>query len=66
MIRATPAFLEALATGGATDWSDQYMRMVAEFDVGPGSYAWLNQSLFIAERRVSGPKEIEYAIYRVE
>lgn len=66
LIRATAAFLEALSTGGTTDWSDQYMRMVPEFDVGPESYAWLNQSLFIAEGRVCGPKEIEYAIYRVE
>jgi hypothetical protein len=66
IIRATSVFLEALSTGGTTDWPDQYMRMVPEFDVGPDSYAWLNQSLFIAEGRVSGPKEIEYAIYRVE
>jgi hypothetical protein len=66
MIRATSAFLEALLNGGTTDWADQYMRVVPEFDVGEDSYAWLNQSLFIAEGRVSGPKEIEYAIYRVE
>jgi hypothetical protein len=66
IIRATSAFLNALSTGGTTDWPDQYMRIIPEFDVGPDSYAWLNHRLFIAEGRVWGPKEIEYAIYRVE
>jgi hypothetical protein len=45
--------------------SDQYMRIVAEFIVGNEKYAWLSQSLFIAEGRLDGPKEIEYALYRV-
>jgi hypothetical protein len=66
LIRATPAFLEVLKNGGATDWSDQYMRMVPEFEVGPEAYAWLNQSLFIGEGRLVNAREIEYMIYRID
>ena len=42
------------------------MRMIPVFEVGAEQYAWLNQNLFIAEGRLAGPKEIEYAIYRVD
>jgi hypothetical protein len=41
------------------------MRMVMSFDTGAEKYAWLNKSLFIAEGRLAGPAEIEYAIYRI-
>lgn len=39
--------------------------MTMFFDAGAPKYAWLNQSLFVAEGRLSGPKEVEYRIYRV-
>jgi hypothetical protein len=64
LIRASETFLKALAKGTETTWADQYMRMVPEFIVGGEKYAWLNQSLFMAEGRLAGPREIEYAIYR--
>jgi hypothetical protein len=41
------------------------MRMAMFFDTGAVKYAWLNRHLFIAEGRLSGPKEVEYRIYRV-
>lgn len=65
MIRSTDAFLSALASGAATTWADQYMRAVPEFNVPDGKYSWLTQNLFIAEGRLLGPREIEYAIYIV-
>lgn len=65
LIRPTEVFMKALAEGQETTWSDQYMRMVPEFMVGHEKYAWLNQSLFVAEGRLAGPKEIEYLIYKV-
>lgn len=65
LIRPTETFLDALATGKETTWSDQYMRMVPEFIVGGKKYAWLNESIFVAEGRLAGPKEIEYLIYRI-
>jgi hypothetical protein len=65
LIRSTEIFLQALTSGQETMWEDQYMRIVPEFIVGEEKYAWLNQSIFIAKGRLAGPKEIEYAIYRV-
>jgi hypothetical protein len=65
LIRSTEVFLNALAEGKETDWADQYMRMVPEFMVGEGGYRWLEQSLFLAEGRLAGKKQIEYRIYRV-
>jgi Protein of unknown function (DUF3237) len=52
-------------TAARRAWGDQYMRMAMRFDTGAQKYVWLNQSLFIAEGRLAGPKEIEYRIYRV-
>lgn len=65
LIRSNEIFLDALAKGSATSWEDQYMRIIPEFDVGAGAYSWLTENLFIGEGRLVGPKEIEYAIYRV-
>jgi hypothetical protein len=42
------------------------MRIAPRFDTGAGRYAWLTQSLFLAEGRIAGPRTIEYAIYRVD
>ncbi len=65
LIRATDAFLTVLRDGGETDWQDQYIRVIPEFIVGAGRYAWLTGNLFIAEGRLAGRREIEYAIHRV-
>jgi hypothetical protein len=65
LVERTDAFKKAAEAGTATDWPDQYMRMAMRFDAGTEKYRWLNESLFIAEGRLAGPKEIEYRIYRV-
>src|SRR5262245_58406093 len=65
LVQQTDAFKRAAAEDRATEWHDQYMRMVMTFDTGSEKYAWLNQSLFIADGRLLGASEIEYAIYRV-
>ncbi len=65
LIRAGEPFRAALAAGDATAFEDQYMRIAPQFEVGPGPYAWLAQSLFLGRGRLSGPKAIEYEIYRV-
>lgn len=66
LIRETPALLAALRTGAQTTFTDQYMRMVAQFDTGHPRYAWLMSSLFIGEGRIAGDRRIEYAIYRLD
>ncbi|MET3844076.1 DUF3237 family protein [Bradyrhizobium sp. OAE829] len=37
---------QALATGGKTDYGDQYFRTTPRFETGDPRYTWLNQSLF--------------------
>jgi hypothetical protein len=65
LVQQTPAFQAAAAAERATEFSDQYMRMAFVFDTGAEKYAWLNQSLFVAEGRLAGPSELEYGVYRV-
>jgi hypothetical protein len=65
LVEQTDAFKRAAEADRETDWTDQYMRMSMRFDTGAKKYAWLNQSLFIADGRLIGTAEIEYAVYRV-
>ncbi|MFZ0887472.1 MAG: DUF3237 domain-containing protein [Candidatus Binataceae bacterium] len=54
----------AVAGGGGTDYGDQYFRTTPRFETGDPRYAWLNQTLFVAEGRI-GPGRVEYKVYRV-
>jgi Protein of unknown function (DUF3237) len=65
LVERSEQFVNAAKENRATEWSDQYMRMHMHFDTGAPAYAWLNESLFVAEGRIHGTNEIEYAIYRV-
>jgi hypothetical protein len=65
LVQLTRRFQEAAESGGETTFADQYMRMAMFFDTGAARYTWLNQSLFVAEGRIAGPREIEYRIYRL-
>jgi hypothetical protein len=65
LIRSSERFLAALAAGEATNFDDQYMRIAPQFEVGAGRYGWLGESLFLGLGRLTGPKSIEYEIYRV-
>ena len=66
LIRSSERFLAALASGGATTFDDQYMRIAPQFEVSAGRYAWLGESLFLGRGRLTGPKAIAYEIYRVK
>jgi Protein of unknown function (DUF3237) len=65
LVEQTEAFAAAAEDGRETGWADQYMRMALTFDTGAERYAWLNRSLFVAQGRLAGSGELEYAIYRV-
>jgi uncharacterized protein DUF3237 len=65
LIRPCELFLVALASGEATEFDDQYMRIAPRFEVGGGRYAWLGESLFLGRGRLTGPKAIAYELYRV-
>jgi hypothetical protein len=65
LVERTEAFVQAAKANRSTNWDDQYMRMFMRFDTGAPRYAWLNESLFIAEGRLHGTNDIEYAVYRM-
>jgi hypothetical protein len=66
LIRSSRRFLAALASGEATTFDEQYMRIAPQFEVGAGRYAWLGESLFLGRGRLTGPNAIAYEIYRVK
>ncbi|HYB91588.1 MAG TPA: DUF3237 domain-containing protein [Candidatus Binataceae bacterium] len=55
---------QATAAGRSTDYGDQYFRTAPRLESGDPRYAWVNQSIFVAEGRV-GPHRVEYKVYRV-
>jgi hypothetical protein len=65
LIRGDDKFLDALENGEETGFGDQYMFMVPQFEVASDRYDWLTRSIFLAQGRLVGPKQIEYAVHRV-
>ena len=65
VIRPTQTFIDALASGGATEFDDKYMRIAPQFEVGAGSYSWLGESVFVGRGRLTGERSITYEILRV-
>ena len=55
------AFMER---GEATDYGDQYFRTSPRLETGDERYAWVNQTLFVAEGRLY-PGGVEYRVARV-
>jgi hypothetical protein len=55
----------ALAEGRGTEYGDQYFRINPRFETGDPRYAWLNQTLFVAEGRILPGPTVEYKVYRV-
>ena len=56
---------QALASGGGTDFADQYFRTTPRFETGDPRYAWLNRTIFVAEGRLQPGRVVEYKVYRV-
>ena len=56
--------ITATATGGATDWDDQYFRTTPRYETGDERYRWLTTSLFVAEGHLLAGG-VEYRVFRV-
>jgi len=56
---------QALGAGGTTEFGDHYYRIAPRFECGDPRYAWLTQSLFVAEGRLAAGPAVEYRVYRV-
>jgi hypothetical protein len=56
---------EAMGTLEGTDFGDQYFRTTPRFETGDERYAWLSQTVFVAEGRVYPGRGVEYRVHRV-
>ena len=63
LVKPTPRFLQAASDGAATAFEDQYLRQVMRFETGDPRYLWITQEIYVAEGRLAGPSELEYAVY---
>ena len=57
--------MRALSEGGETGWDDQYFRAAPRLETGDPRYAWVNQSLFVAQGRVYPGGGVQYRVHRV-
>lgn len=55
---------QALATGGATSFDDQYFRTTPRVETGDPRYAWMGQSVFVARGRLRDGFGVEYEVFR--
>jgi hypothetical protein len=65
LVEQTDAFKAAAEADRETDWDDQYMRLVINFETGAPQYRWLAQSIFVVAGRLLGTGRIEYAVHRL-
>lgn len=65
LLELNPAVLQALGTGAATAFEDQYFRTTLQAETGDPRYAWLNQSLFVARGRLRAGGGVEYEVGRL-
>ena len=59
--------VQAFITGQReeTEFGDQYFRIAPRLETGDPRYAWVNQTLFVAEGRGYAGYGVEYRVYRV-
>lgn len=57
--------LEALQRLDGTDFGDQYFRTTPRLETGDDRYAWVNQTVFVAEGRIHPDRGVAYRVHRV-
>jgi hypothetical protein len=65
LVEPTEAVMWALATGGETEFDDQYFRIMLEVETGDPRYAWLTQSALIGRGRIRSDPGVAYEVFRV-
>ena len=66
LLHITDAVGRALGSDESTDYADQYWRTTPRLETGDPRYAWVNNTLFVAEGRVGVGRAVEYRVYRIE
>ncbi|MBV8944048.1 MAG: DUF3237 domain-containing protein [Solirubrobacterales bacterium] len=59
------AVRRATETGGGTDYEEHYFRTAPRLETGDARYAWLNQTLFVAQGRIYPGGDVQYRVFRV-
>lgn len=65
VIEPTAALLEAIRSGGATGFEDQYWRVSIEVETGDPRYRWLTQSALVGRGRVCEGPGVVYQAFRI-
>jgi hypothetical protein len=55
---------DAMASGRATEFDDQYFRTTPTFETGDDRYRWLTQSAFVARGRACAGGGVAYEVFR--
>ena len=64
LLELNDAVQRALATGGGTDYGDQYFFTNPRMETGDPRYAWVNTTFFVGEGRILTGLGVEYRVWR--
>jgi len=64
LLEVNAAVQNALASGGGTDYGDQYFFTNPRIETGDERYAWVNKTFFIGEGHVLPGLGVEYRVWR--
>lgn len=66
LVELTPAVLAVFMGGDTpTDFGEQYFVTTPRLETGDERYAWVNQTLFVAEARILPGPRIDYRVFRI-
>ncbi|WP_369254761.1 DUF3237 domain-containing protein [Geodermatophilus amargosae] len=66
LMELTPAVLAVMGGGGSpSEFGAQYFVTTPRLETGDERYAWVNQTVFVAEGRIVPGPAVEYRVYRV-
>jgi hypothetical protein len=65
LVEMNDSVQHAAAENRETSYEDQYFRTAPRLECGDARYAWVNQSVFVAEGRFLAGPGVEYRVARV-
>ncbi|MFC8529870.1 MULTISPECIES: DUF3237 domain-containing protein [Nocardia] len=65
LIEMTDKVQDALMSGAATEFDDQYFRVTPRLETGDPQLEWVNQAVFLGEGRFVEGFGLQYVMYRV-
>lgn len=63
VLEMSEAVMQAMGGGDATNFGDQYFMTAPRIETGDERYAWLSQTVMVAEGRVLPGPAVEYNIF---